>query len=172
MIARLALSLLAWELSLLRMDVPANQDDHRRENSVSLSIRALSVLALAGALFALLFTKSSAEPPDPELQQAFERAAIGEFEPTGTGDGIADDVIDIMRQRGSIADRLSTDPWLDEEKPRMASSDDAASISRKASAAEQMLRAARLLEKVGDDEPDRSALIKRMRSEARKLLTE
>lgn len=145
-----------------------------------LSIRALAVLALAGALFAILFTKSSAEPPEAELKRVFERAANNEFEPGGTGDGILDDVIEVMRQRGSIASRLPADPWMGEERPEAEGLEEETSaipghragqrVTQKAIAAEQMLRAARLLEKVGESEPDRLALIKRMRSEARQLL--
>ena len=137
-----------------------------------LSIRALSVLALAGVLFAILFTKSSAEPPDQELQRAFEKAANGEFEPGGTGNGIADDVLEVMRQRRPIADRLPSDPWLDAEDSAIGSSDRDESVTQKAVVAEQMLRAARLLEKVSERKPDRVTLIKRMRSEARQLLSE
>ena len=136
-----------------------------------LSIRALSVLALAGALFAILFTKSSAEPPDAELRQKFEEAATGQFESGGTGDGIADDLLELMRQN-PIADRLSTDPWIDEEDSKPESLGRSHGASKKAAVAEQMLRAARLLEKVGENDPDRVALIKKMRSEARQLLTE
>ncbi len=147
-----------------------------------LSIRALSLLALAGVLFALLFTKGSAEPPElkgaaPELRvpQAFQDAADGKFRPGGTGDPIADDVLQVMAE-SPIASRLDPDSLLEDVDFSPASdrgpAGDAAAATRKALAAEQMLRAARLLENLGTNELGRVTLIQQMRSEARRLLSE
>lgn len=161
-----------------------------------LSIRALSVLALAGALFAILFTKSSAEPPfsreltfpedvtlseeqavpdgrtNPEGLKSFQDAVEGKFLPGGTGNPILDDVLQVLKEKRSVVDGFPEDPLLRKSDTDRISDEIDATTSRQAVAAEQMLRAARLLEKVSESDADRLALIKRMRSEARRLLAE
>ena len=157
-----------------------------------LSIRALSMLVLAGVLFALLFTRSSAEPPEPAVPDAFREASEGKFRPGGTGDPIADELLKVMSER-PIAERLNVE-WAAEvhdsaheisAKQDFSGNQDfsgklgaddkmkfMAQASRRAVAAEQMLRAARLLERLGESDSDRVALIQQIRSEARRLLSE
>lgn len=127
------------------------------------------------------------EPPEPKGLKVFRDAAEGRFSSEGTGDPIRDEVLRAIREKGSIASRLPTDPW-DHDGPdadagaggRGGNSPQSRKIppidgsrsnaSQKATAAEQILRAARLLEKVGENDPGRVTLIRQMRSEAGRLL--
>ena len=108
-----------------------------------------------------------AEPVSPAEQQI--RDAIEGKSPAGeTGDGLLDDVLGVIKQRRSILDGSSLD-FLDSDSETTGGPH---SVSGMALAAEQMLKAARLLEKVGTADQDRADLVKRMRAEAVKLLSE
>ena len=100
---------------------------------------------------------------------------------TETGDGVLDDVLGIIRQRGSLLEGSSLDPTAGADRQNAPPSGHRATAgpTRNAYVAEQLLKASRLLESVtaGEDaglaaEADRAALVKRMRAEAVKLLSE
>lgn len=119
------------------------------------------------------------EPATPE-EQAFEERALrafldaaeGNFAPGGTGNGIVDDMLGVMQQIGPISSRLPSDALLD--APMSSSRADLVDddASRRARTAEQLLKAARLLEQLGDKESEQVALIRQMRAEAKRLLAE
>lgn len=162
-----------------------------------LSIRTFAVLCLASILFALLFAQSSAEPPEsgnPEGQlsergtsegqishsddretgpfRTLRDAVEGSFSPEGTGDGVLDDMIEVIKQRGSIVDRFPKDPTVVRGAEVPAGVTDGEFAARQVIAAEQLLRAARLLEKVPRLDPQQVALVRQMRSQAGRLLSE
>jgi hypothetical protein len=114
------------------------------------------------------------------------------IEPGNTGNMVLDDVLEIIRRRGSVLDGSSLDPANDDapliitlplepsdgREPlggRESLSGDVPAASAVYDAAEQLLRSARLLEKLsraGDlpiDE-DRAMLIRSMRGQAGRLL--
>lgn len=143
-------------------------------------------------------------PVDSISQDAFEpaqekiRAALeGEASSGGTGDGVLDDVLGMIRRQGSVLKGSSLDPLddasleidgalhADSSTTESQSLDGAqlpasqlqaapsrSALSRAALAAEQMLKSARLLENIGSANQDRAELVNRMRAEAVKLLTE
>lgn len=106
---------------------------------------------------------------------------------TGSGDGapnsgdmVLDDVLEIIRRRGSVLDGSSLDPANDDAPliinlPPEPRSGDVPASSAVYDAAEQLLRSARLLEKLsrtGDSsiDEDRAKLVRSMRSQAGRLL--
>ncbi len=108
------------------------------------------------------------EPIPPAKQQIFD--ALEGKSPAGeTSDGLLDDVLGVIRQRRSILDGSSLDFSIDGDAETTGGPTSSSSM---ALAAEQMLKAARLLEKVGASDQDRADLVKRMRAEAVKLLSE
>jgi hypothetical protein len=174
---------------------------------VPLSLRTLSVVLLAGFLFAILLTQGSAEPPvleppaseplapeepraaeeaifpadafvpaeprspdarDARTMKAIRDAMNGEFAPGGSGDPILDDVLSGLMGKQSIAGQLGAGLFPEDET--LAKTQEAEQINRKANAAEKILRAARLLEGVGETSSEQSDLIAEMRAEAKRLL--
>ena len=104
--------------------------------------------------------------PSTEAQQKIRKALEGESDDTNSGNGVLNDVLDVIKQRGSILAGSSLD---DRATPPRHTED---SASRKALVAEQLLKASRLLRSLGDPDKNRSTLIDQMRREAKKLLSE
>ena len=108
--------------------------------------------------------------------EVFRDAVDGKFDVTGTGDPIVDDMIKVMQTNGVVADRFPRDllPQGGESTRGLDASkiDANQTVSQRAKAAEQLLRASRILEKVTAGGPGRVTLIREMRSEAKRLLSE
>ncbi len=106
-------------------------------------------------------------PPEasPEAKERIRRALSGEDGETMTGDPTLDDVLQIIKRRGSIldgstlADRESSHPDKNMK-----------TTTERARVAESLLRSARLLERLPDGGADRADLINSMRSEAANVL--
>ncbi len=109
----------------------------------------------------------TAKPSSP-AEQKIRDALEGDSSAGETGDGVLDDVLGIIKQRRSILEGSSLDPIHNDSETKGGPH----SVSKMALAAEQMLKAARLLENVGTPDQDRADLVKRMRAEAVKLLSE
>ena len=165
-----------------------------------LSLRTLAVLFVAGVLFAILRAQSAAEPPPalpeslpttapeslsetlppalPEslpsvpalpsrAREVIDKIIEGELKPEEAGIPILGDVMEeAVGENGSLASQLGKGLFPEDEVEPSSQ----AEVSRTAAVAEQMLRAARLLEEIGDSSSGRSELIRRMRAEAKKLL--
>ncbi len=126
--------------------------------------RAIVPLGIS-ALILGMFTVSLADKPDPPEQQILREALEGK-ETEKSGDGVLDDVLDIIKKRGSILDGSALDDRTDET---VTASADA---SRNAMVAEQLLKTSRLLQSIGGQDKMRVDLVKRMRTEAARLLSE
>jgi hypothetical protein len=113
--------------------------------------------------------KASPLPTDPapsRIQDTIRQALDGKSERGKYGNGLLDDVLDVIKERGSILDGT----WLDD---RNADADHKpADAGHKAYVAEQLLKTSRLLEALGTPGNDRITLIRQMRGEAVKLLSE
>jgi hypothetical protein len=118
----------------------------------------------------------SGEPPsnffEEQVKNAFKRAAQGDFEQGGTGIAIADDILKVIEEVGPISARFASEASLEAPVASRAGFVADGGTARRARAAEQMLRAARLLEQLGGKGSDRVALIRQMREEAKRLLSE
>ena len=101
---------------------------------------------------------------DPLAQRKIREALEGRRLGGSSGNVMLDDILNIIQTEGSILDGSVLDPDQD-DVPQ--SSDESA----RALAAERLLRASRTLEQLGDDHA-RASLVKQMRSEAARLLTE
>jgi hypothetical protein len=104
-----------------------------------------------------------------------------EPEPRQSGDPILDDVLEVIRRRGSVLQGSVLDPQNETESviigvPSLDSRDAAANKGDAAEAAavyhvaEQMLRVARLLEKLPNQDAERAGMIRGMRNQATRLL--
>ncbi len=135
-----------------------------------IGVFAVSVLAIRAGeppSAAKLPAELPAEFPSPAKQKI--RDALDGKSPDGeTGDGVLDDILGIIKQRRSILQGSSLDP-IDSDSETTGGPH---SVSKMALAAEQILKAARLLENVGRPDQGRADLVKRMRAEAVKLLSE
>jgi hypothetical protein len=132
-----------------------------------ISISELAIRAGEPPSRASLPAKPTAKPSSP-AEQKIRDALEGKSSNGETGDGVLDDVLGIIKQRRSILEGSSLDPIdIDSE-----TTEKPGSVSKMALAAEQILKAARLLENVGRPDQDRADLVKRMRAEAVKLLSE
>ncbi len=117
---------------------------------------------------------------DEEARRVFEAASNGEFPDGETGNIVLDDMLKVMRQNGPVSSRLASSRGFDElESPLNVEANAHNKVSRsqkhvssRAKAAEQLLKAARLLEKQTNQLPSSVSLIDEMRVTARKLLTE
>ena len=117
---------------------------------------------------------------DEEARRVFEAASNGEFPDGETGNIVLDDMLKVMRQTGPVSSRLASSRGFDElESPLNVEANGHNKVSRsekhvssRAKAAEQLLKAARLLEKQTNQLPSSVSLIDEMRVTARKLLTE
>lgn len=126
--------------------------------------RAIVPLGIS-ALILGMFTVSLADKPDPPEQQILREALEGKATEK-SGDGVLDDVLDIIKKRGSILDGSTLDDRTDET---VTASADA---SLNAMVAEQLLKTSRLLQSIGGQDKMRVDLVKRMRTEAARLLSE
>ncbi len=111
--------------------------------------------------------ESSALKQDSHATDQIQKALQGKS--VETGDGILDDMLDVLQERGSILDGSSLDEGLDRLSP--ASGVSLSPDSNHAHAAESLLKSARLLEKLGKLGSKQQALVVQMRRVAVDLLT-
>ncbi len=108
--------------------------------------------------------------------EVFRDAVEGKFDATGTGNPIVDDMIGVMQTNGVVANRfpkgLLSESGESDSGVDASTSDNDHAVSQRAKAAEQLLRASRILERVTGGNPGRVTLIREMRSEAKRLLSE
>lgn len=97
--------------------------------------------------------------------EAIRDALEGELPENPSADGVFDDVLRVIKDRGSILDGSVLD-----QQPVIADRKSAA--TERAIAAEQLLKASRMLEQLASSDGNRASLVKRMRGEAAKLLSE
>ncbi|MGB7344138.1 MAG: hypothetical protein WBD20_07985 [Pirellulaceae bacterium] len=88
-----------------------------------------------------------------------------------TGDGLLDDMLKVLKQRGSVLDGSSLDKELDISSDGSSTRKAVPSVSQKAHAAESLLRASRLLENLGKLTDEQSELIQQMRHQSLLLLS-
>lgn len=116
--------------------------------------------------------------PQPEVAEKIRQALDSKHQGTEvgdpqTGDMVLDDVLKIIGQRGSVLEGsfLDDSPNESESEPEAIRSP-----SAMAHAAEQLLKSARLLEKINSrdaqEQAGRADLIRKIRAEAAKLLSE
>jgi hypothetical protein len=129
----------------------------------SKSLRVIVAFSIAAFCFGLL---AIADKPDSSPQNRIRQALEGKTPDNSSGDGVLDDVIGVINQQGSILDGSSLD---DRPIPDL---DRTSSETSRAIAAEQLLKASRLLEKLGRSDKSRRVLVKQMRGEAAKLVSE
>ena len=122
-------------------------------------------LACGFVLLGVVMTTADDKPTDPAAQK-IRQALEGDESVKPTGDGVLDDVIQIIKRQGSVLDGSS----LDEDQPSKRVVADP--VDRRALVAEQLLKSARMLSVLEQPDDDRRKLIRRMRSEAASLLTE
>ncbi len=104
---------------------------------------------------------------DPGLQHKI-RAAIESGDFAETGDPGLDEVLQILQKQGSVLDGSILEPAADEGIPEKRPQ----SASVKARAAECLLKAARVLEKIDPADKTRRDLVNQMRRESVRLLTQ
>lgn len=115
--------------------------------------------------------ENPAHPTDTQptdVEQKIRRALGGAGGAGGglpTGDGVLNDVLDLIKQRGSVLDGSS----LDERIPGATGA--GPESDRNALVAEQLLKAARLLRSLNDPDERRTTLIRQLRREAEILLS-
>jgi hypothetical protein len=141
----------------------------------------LGVLSIQAQNQAPLVVPPTAQIPEiteaqPEVAEKIRQALNSEtqVEEAGnpqTGDMVLDDVLGIIRKRGSVLDGSSLDQPSSESQSTVTSNP-----SRRAYAAEQLLKSARLLERIdsldASEQASRVDLIRKIRAEAAKLLSE
>jgi len=126
--------------------------------------RIPTILTAIGTLGCIVLPTLLADKPDPPAQNRIRQALDGKDTAAPTDDGVLDDVLQVIRQRGSILDGSV----LDDRQERPA----AAARDRQALVAEQLLKASRLLQSLEQPDQSRSELIRDMRAEAGKLLSD
>ncbi|MGB7324669.1 MAG: hypothetical protein WBD31_07345 [Rubripirellula sp.] len=100
-----------------------------------------------------------------KAQQEIRQALQGKATPE-TGDGVLDDVLQVIKSQGSVLDGSLLDtPKLSAEVHPANASDD-----RRAVVAEQLLRSARMLSAIEPVDEERGNLIRQIRGEAARLL--
>jgi hypothetical protein len=130
------------------------------------SLQVTGILAFAVSLIGIYAVADDPGPISPE-EEGFRLALEGDFSQVPQN-GIYSDVVGVIKDRGSLLDGTSFDLKADVDEERRTT----VSISKKAYAAEQILKASRWLESIDSDDPDRVELVNRMRAEAVKLLSE
>lgn len=145
-------------------------------------IQVVGFLAIAVFTAIGLFKIAAADPPaspDPSasspssaVEQRIRDALDDELPRIATRRGgvrdiVMEDVRDMIERNGSILDGSSLDPKLAAAEGRRPAGE-----SNQAQVAEQLLKASRLLERVGSRDKDRADLVQRMRAEAVKLLSQ
>ncbi len=127
----------------------------------------LAVMAVMG-IFTGLSVGVAQSPNETKRQQSIEekfRQAIESGNPGQSSDPILNDLLELAGQQSLLKNSM-----LGKELDAMEGASSAQ--SRHAHAAESLLRAARRLEQIGSRDKTRQQLVKQMRSEAVKLLTE
>jgi hypothetical protein len=119
-------------------------------------------------------TRPSADNPNSRATDQIQKALRGKS--VETGDGILDDMLEVLQQRGSILDGSSLDEGLNELTPAVDSSHSGNATSQTTDAnnarvAESLLKSARLLEKLGKLNGNQRSLVAQMRRVAVDLLT-
>lgn len=110
-----------------------------------------------------------------EQQHDKIRAALDGGTPVTDGDPVLDDLLQLIRRRGSVLDGTVLDPSNEFDGPGSSASGAGATDrntieDNKAFAAESLLRSARMLGQLGTPDDARRELMTRMRQEAAKLL--
>lgn len=140
------------------------------------SMRLTSWLVVAAVLIGVYAVADDQGPAVSELSPAVEltpeeqgirRALEGDFSDAPPA-GIYGDVLEIIKKQGSILDDTAFDPRADED----AVGQKVTSESQRAHAAEQLLKASRLLERLDSGDSSRCELVNRMRAQAVELLSE
>jgi len=129
--------------------------------------QVVGFLALAVAFTIGVFTFAVAEPPASRAEEKIRLALEGKLPVQETGGGILGDVIGVIQERRSVLEGSSLDPSVGNTKATPI-----AARSKRAHAAEQLLRASRLLEELDATDQERTDLVHRMRAEAVKVLLE
>lgn len=114
-------------------------------------------------------------PFDEQALRLFQEASQGEIQEAATGDWILDDALRMMRETGPVSSKLAASSGFDrldsllpeENELKTATSNDELNAVK---VAEQLLRSARLMQKLSNLTPSEVALIKKMREEAAVLL--
>ncbi|MEC8475260.1 MAG: hypothetical protein VXZ38_11450 [Planctomycetota bacterium] len=117
-------------------------------------------------------------PFDEQALRLFQEASQGEISETATGDWILDDALKMMRQTGPISSKLAASPGFDRLDSPLSEETEKNELKTEMSTdeldavkvAEQLLRSARLMQKLSNLTPSEVALIKKMREEASVLL--
>ncbi len=123
-------------------------------------------LSVAALLVLVAFDTTADEPASP-AEEKIRAALDGDLPRLGSGDAVLEDVIGIIKQRGSVLDGSSLDP------DAVATAESTTETnSARAHVAEQLLKASRMLEQVRGPGDRRAELIGQMRDEARQLLSE
>lgn len=136
----------------------------RRKTVLALSAAASISLALASPF---VWEASSDEPPSEAIQQSIRNALNGQGN-SDSDEPLLQDVLDLIKDRGSILDGSLLDVESKSSEP-----DELAAASAHCRAAEALLKAARLLENLsGDLDQSRTVLVRQMRSQASDCLKE
>lgn len=106
-------------------------------------------------------------PQRDERIQRIIRDSLEQGSAAETGDPVLDDVLQVIKNRPSILQGSSLDPAVDQDSPKPDST-----VSARAHAAECLLRAARVLERIDLADENRRELVNQMRRESVRLLTE
>ena len=121
--------------------------------------RKFVVIGFTGIFVAAfgMLAMATAQVPISPAEKQIRDALDGEAGGGHSGDGVLDDILEIIQQRGSILDGSSLDPTAGEAKSSQGNE-----VSQNAYAAEQLLRAARLLEGLGEVDRKRAELVAKM----------
>ncbi len=130
----------------------------------------IAIMAVTG-IFAGI-TVGIAQTPTRENAEASAleeiRGVLDGKTPAGqTNDPILNDVLNVIRQQGSVLDGSSLDLPSGDAAESVESTD-----SQRALAAELLLRTSRTLEQIGPVDKTRQQLVKQMRGEAVRLLSQ
>jgi len=129
--------------------------------------------------------KRQLTPFDERALLLFQQASAGEFPEGETGDGILDDMLHMMKHTGSISSKLAASrgfeeldsalvqpvPETEPTSEKTHRTKQKSLMDKKARSAEQLLKAARFLEKTQEDSANHVRLIQEMRSTAGDLLS-
>jgi hypothetical protein len=138
----------------------------------------VAAVILAGICLGITVGIAQTLPPSSDTEEKIRQALDGKATDE-TGDGVLDDVLGVIKSRGSILDGSSLDPDAPLSDPPASGQQSAAakhpsdSTDReKSRAAELLLKTARKLEEIRPGNRSRREMVKKMRSEAVKLLSE
>jgi hypothetical protein len=121
------------------------------------------------------------QTPGAQAGEAAEPAGRGSEPAKSSGDPVLDDVLEIIRRRGSVLEGSTLDPQNETESviidvPSLAAPNEAVAPGDAGDAkavyhvSEQLLRAARLLEALPNPDASRIAMVRDLRSQATRLL--